>query len=217
MKRKNLYKAIFGGGWVLKGVVVFVALSALLILSGGVALSAAPDEGEEKETPTLVMIDPDMVTLSPGELVTVTIRVDDVVDLFGMQYKLQFNPDLLEVWDVATDSPASEIVEGDVFDGRQYLVAANTVDNATGVVRFGASIYDDDPVSGPATFGQLTFRAKAEGLGILYFTEIGSSGRTSMTRRGAALIPAIWSSTYFAIGVEPQRVFMPIVFETIVE
>ena len=95
----------------------------------------------------------------PGDIVTLTASVSDIVSLYGFEIHLRFDPALLQVSAVEEGKAATpgSLLEHD-------FVAQNVFDNGGGTVDYAATqINPHEPVSGSGALLQVQFRAVAAG------------------------------------------------------
>ena len=137
------------------------ALGALLCV---VALFVgAPARGEG---PARLSLESPASTITVGEEVTVTVRVQEVTNLYGIDLRLGFDPEVLEVVDIDPGKEGAQSTPG------RYpypdLEARNEADNDAGtlwymVTQLGAR----EPVSGTGTVVALRLRGRAAGSGAI--------------------------------------------------
>lgn len=200
---------------------LLVALVVLCLLVFALVLvSKADGQGASLEgsavgvssAPVETYLDPAAATVAEGDLVTLTVAISEVVDLYGFQYKLQYNPDVLEVLDADGTKVGIQIESDDILDVRRaqgsVFQVSNTANNATGVITYAATIYGNDPVSGTGTLGRITFRAIGEGRSLVHFVELGANRFTALADPDANHIPATWRSSLVAVGT--QKIYLPL-------
>jgi len=107
-------------------------------------------------------LDPETLDLAPGDVATVKIQVDDVVELAGVEVHLTFDPALLEVVDADPSSEGTQIAHGDFLS--PDFVVQNAVGPSKGTVDYAiAPMQLDKAASGSGVLARITFRALAEG------------------------------------------------------
>ncbi len=126
-------------------------------------------------TEGVLVIEPPDQVLGCGEVATFTVDIRDVVNLYGVQFDLTFDPTVIEVIDPDGD-PENGIVEpGTIFPMDEYEVAYELVDNVTGRVEFAISLLrvpkKAPPFSGSGTVAVITVRAVGEGVSPLAFVD----------------------------------------------
>lgn len=130
-----------------KKIITFV-LSVVLLIIANVFVVAA------QEVTPRVWLASDIAQASAGQEFTVTINVDDAVQIYGSSFKLAYDPELFEV--VLTNGKA--IAPGAFFQDQQGFELKNTA--ASGVVDYALTLMQPaQPVSGNGALGTVTFRA----------------------------------------------------------
>jgi hypothetical protein len=101
------------------------------------------------QTDSIVRIEPSEVTVCAGGVFTVAVQISDAVDLGGFQFDLRYDPDLVQVGQVAL---------GDFLGSTGRDVIPNPpkadIDNDTGIVKFDAMTLPGGP-DGPTGTGDL--------------------------------------------------------------
>ncbi|MBU4224405.1 MAG: cohesin domain-containing protein [Chloroflexi bacterium] len=110
--------------------------------------------------------DPLSLGLTPDAQGTVTILLEKVQDLYGMEFHLAFDPNVVEVMDA---DPAKEGVQIEPADWwKDGFVAVNNADNRSGRIAFAATLLNPArPVSGDRAVAVITFRAMKAGVSAL--------------------------------------------------
>ncbi|MEW6183454.1 MAG: Ig-like domain-containing protein, partial [Bacillota bacterium] len=142
---------------------VFTLLGMLALLCLAVPLWAAGT--------TLGPVGPAVVVT--GQEFQVNIEVRDVQGLMGTEFKLAFDPALLEVL---------EVTKGNVFSSP--LEVEKTIDNSAGFVEYGAIVLSaSDAFSGTGNAAVVKFNAKAVGSSALTLsnTLLGAEGGASIS------------------------------------
>jgi hypothetical protein len=116
-------------------------------------------------TPATVLVSPPQQWgVEVDELLTVTLELRDVSDLYGVDVRLEFNPDVLEVVDVDPFTEGVQITPGTFPDPAQGAVAAKEADNSAGTVHYALALINPaPPANGSGTLCLVNFRAKAQG------------------------------------------------------
>ena len=149
----------------LRGLGRWVTILVLTALLAGGGLAPAWAQGG-----TVVRIDPATVQIEVGQTVVLSVRIENVTNLFGAEVHLQFNPAILQVVD-ADDSRSGVQVQPGPFPGADF-VAQNLADNFAGTVDFAASrMAPNTAVSGSGVFVMVTFRAVAQGVSAVSIQE----------------------------------------------
>jgi PKD repeat protein len=102
-------------------------------------------------------VEPSPETVNPGDTFTQMVKVYNAVDLAGYQFTLEFDPEVVQVEDVADASFLGST-------GRSPFEAGKTVDNEAGMLTFAvASTGTADGPNGSDTLAEVTFNVVAEG------------------------------------------------------
>jgi hypothetical protein len=114
---------------------------------------------------------PDPLTIVGCEVVPVTVRINDVTNLYGADVLLTFDPNVLEVVDADGNSGNGIQVENAGMLSERIWVARNEADNAAGTARYAVTLLNPAPaVTGSGDFIRIYFRAKAAGTSTLHFS-----------------------------------------------
>ena len=127
-----------------------------------------------------ILISPTLASAGPGESVTVTVWLSDVTDYYGLDFRLSFDPSVVEV-------PSEDVKPlWDLFDEEDHLIVRNTVSNTEGTVWYAlTNLNPAEPFSGTGRICSITFSALAPGTTTLHFSYAKGS-----TREGDDLYPA---------------------------
>jgi len=153
MRQKNV--------WIRLGLSLLVL--ATLPLAGSVFAQGA----------TVVRIDPATTTLAVNQIVTVSVKIDNVTNLFGAEVHLAFNPNVLEVIDADQGQAGVQISNGGML--QPDAVGQNTADNTLGTIDFGIAQINRAGVNGSGTLAIISFKGKAPGTSPITFRGIQSS------------------------------------------
>lgn len=126
-------------------------------------------------TEAVLWIDPPTQDLNCGQISTFTVAIRDVANLYGVQFHLTFDPEVIEVIDPDGD-PSNGIIEpGDIFPPSEYEVAYEVVDNGTGDIEWAISLLrvpkKAPPFAGSGSVAIVTVRALDEGTSPLVFLD----------------------------------------------
>lgn len=114
---------------------------------------------------------PDPLTIVGCEVVPVTVRINDVTNLYGADVLLTFDPNVLEVVDADGNSGNGIQVENAGMLSERIWVARNEADNTAGTARYVVTLLNPaPPVTGSGDFIRIYFRAKAAGTSTLHFS-----------------------------------------------
>ena len=114
---------------------------------------------------------PGFCFLPVGQTITLEVRAGGVVNLYGGEFVIQYDPTALEVLDADPNAEGIQISAGEVFGGRDGFVALNAVNDAEGRIYFAATLLEPAaPMQGNATLARFTVRALRPGPAILRFS-----------------------------------------------
>ena len=121
----------------------------------------------------VVRVDPTATTITQNQVVTVSIKIDNVVNLFGAEIHLAFNSSVLEVIDADPNQAGVQISNGGMLVPDQ--VPVNQADNAQGTIDFSVLQINRAGVTGSGTFATISFKGKAPGNSPITFLGIQSA------------------------------------------
>lgn len=146
---------------VFPGAALIVFVLAILCTSAGKAQGAQ------------VFLRPASSTIAPGESVTLEVWVQDVVNLYGADIALFFDPSLLAVEDAFPSDPEVQIAPGELFDPELTFEARNIVLNETGVISYTAVLQNPaPPVTGSGVLARITLRGLRAGVSAVSFRRV---------------------------------------------
>lgn len=139
---------------------------------------------------TVVRVDPSALTVQVNNSVNLSIKVDNVVNLTAVELHLSFNPNVLEVVQMANGG----FVAAD-------FSAQNTFDNTAGTIDYAIAQMNRNPAQGSGALLNITFRAKANGSSTvaLRSTQAVPSGLLLSDQNGIA-IQASWANGSVTVG-----------------
>ena len=109
-----------------------------------------------------VWLDPETLELAVDDVVTVDIRVDNVVQMAGAEVHLTYDPALLEVVDADPATEGIQIAHGDFLS--PDFVVQNGADQAAGTLDYAIACMPlDKAVSGDGVLARITLRGLAGG------------------------------------------------------
>ena len=131
-----------------------------------------------------VGIVPASLPLAVGATATTTLQVDTMRDLYGVDCRLAFDSNLVQVVDADPNTPGVQIAVGALMRGRDYAVTRNQADNTTGVIEFGIALRAPaSPINGSGAVAIITWQGKGVGQSALTFQ------RSRLARPGGGVIP----------------------------
>ena len=155
-------------GWTGLRVATRLTIACLLLSffgSSGLA-TTGPANG-----PTTVSINPASQEISLGATGITDVMVEDVTDLYGVEFEITFDPTLVEVVDADPGKPGVQIQPGD-FLSPDWLLE-NTVDNDNGTIAYAlCQLNPSLPQSGDGVLAIITWRGKVMGTSPITFTHV---------------------------------------------
>jgi len=105
------------------------------------------------------------------------VKVDIVLlgaeDLFGVQFRVAYDPKILRVQDANPSLPDIQLEPGPAFRGSSVFVALNEADPDEGVIDFVATLLGDaKPLAGDVVVASLSLQAVGAGTTTLDFRDI---------------------------------------------
>lgn len=171
------------------------ALVAAAALVGTLAVTTA-----RAADTAIVHPDPLSVGMRSGEEKSVSIRVDNAQDLYGIEFQVHFDPRIIQVQDADSSADGVQIEVGEwLADG---FVAANQVDNKKGTILYAATLLNPaPPLNGDGTVATIQFSAKNDGTSPLTISKTLLATRDATEIESEAQNGAIGVS---ALGQAPQ-------------
>lgn len=112
------------------------------------------------QTATVLWVDPALTDMQVGDVATIYVSVQDVVNLYGADIMLSFDPNVLEVLDMDPYRTGVQVRLGGFIQPSNEF--KNEVDNITGTIRYGFfQTYPDLPKSGSGHLITIQVRAKS--------------------------------------------------------
>ena len=160
-----------------------------------------------------VWLDPETLSLAPGDEGTLDVRVEDVVQMAGAEVHLTFDPALLEVVDADTSTEGVQVDHGG-FLSPDFIIQ-NDADPLVGTVDYAiACMPVDKAVSGGGVLARITFRALDEGEAPLAISSViladvqgqpitieTGSGVVAISRPGPSLVGVLIGLAAVAVAV----------------
>lgn len=140
-----------------------ICLSLLILFSASlvIELSASPT--------TTVYVYPSTSTVAVGQTFIVDVKISDVNNLYGWEFKLGWDPNILDV---------VEVTEGAFLKQGGNTFFTKKINNTEGYILVDCTLLGDMPgVSGDGTLASVKFRAEKEGSSVLdlYDTKLVNS------------------------------------------
>lgn len=112
----------------------------------------------------LVHLAPDPVLVGAGQTVAVEVRVENVQDLYGLDFRLRFDPSVVEVVDADTTTEGIQVRPGGLL--HPDLIVRNVADNTGGTIWFALTqLNPSEAVTGSGIAFVILFRGKRAGFG----------------------------------------------------
>lgn len=162
---------------VIMAMIVGVALLGTALVSTPIAAASVP-----QQSGTTVAVSPAQTNLQCGQTAVVDIRINNVQDLFGVDIKVSYDPNLVEVVDANATALGIQVQPGDFLDvsGGQGLIQVNSVDAGTGTISYAAIRLNPAPgQTGSGVIASITFRGKAAGTGPVKLESVMLSNPTA--------------------------------------
>jgi hypothetical protein len=129
-----------------------------------VSMSTAKSQALE---PAHLRVAPAATDAVVGEMFMITLDLEDVSDLWGVDAELHFDPAVLEVVDADDVAPGVQVYDGTFPDPALGRVVSEA-DNELGMVYYAITLLGDaEPAEGSGTLCTIAFRAKAAGTSYL--------------------------------------------------
>jgi len=137
-------------------------------------------QSAKAEPVTILSVYPPLSTALVGENFTINVTITDVVNLYGWQVNITFNPNILSV---------ESAVEGPFLKQVNHTVYLKIIDNNAGYVLASSSFmppYPPEGANGTGVLASVTFQVKAVGKTTIHFSE----GTTKLrTWQGGNILP----------------------------
>jgi hypothetical protein len=153
---------------------------------------------------TTVTISPSPLTIKLGETGTVSIYINNVVNLYGVDIRLSFDPAKLEVVDADPGKAGVQMTPGD-FPQPDFLVR-NVADNTAGTITYAVTQMNPTPEkSGSGIAFQFTLRGLSDGTSTLHFTQV------TLADRNGSSIYAVANDGTVNIGYY-LKIILPLIY-----
>ena len=185
---------------------VVLIIGVALSLFGGMALGQGVEQHEPSSTdlPASVHLTPSSACCAGGTL-DVTIKVGRVRDLYGVEYKLTFDPEVLNVVEGGVQQPSDDYM----FAGREVFEAEMSIDNGAGSVSYAATLTGEGGESGRGAISVITFEVVGQGTSSLQFDTMG--GASVLSNSDAQLIKTMWYEGLIMAAESCHELYLPLV------
>jgi len=131
-------------------------------------------------------------------MVSVSIQVEDVTNLFGLDLAVTFDVARLEALDGDGNAENGvQFIPGDLLDVSQGFAVRDVVDNVTGKARYVFALAAPAaPVSGSGTLVRLVFRTRGAGSGPIKLDSV------MLADDQASIIPVIVADGSITVAAE---------------
>jgi hypothetical protein len=130
-------------------------LAKVMLLATIVTLLFNPRLARAQETAHLYL---QPVNSTDGHL-TFEVMAENVTELYGVEFRLTYDPQVLAVQDMIAGQEGIQIEPGRLLPVESGFVAANQVNGQTGTILFAMILLNPAPaVSGAGSLGRVTFR-----------------------------------------------------------
>jgi hypothetical protein len=155
-------------------------------------------------TPVMVSFQPSAAKINAGDTVTLTIHMDTVTGLYGLQYKVLFNPQVLQVLDADPSMDGVQIGGSELFQGYGKF-ETNAVDNATGVITYVVTLVGEHAITATGSLGWIAFQAQGDGASGVHF----DPEWTALSDAQGFPIPSQWGSAHITVG--SYKLWLPLI------
>ncbi len=168
------------------------------------AVEMVADPGAPVTTTTRIGFVPQYQEATVGELVTVTLKIVEAEDLYGVEVTVAFDPEYLQVVDAQEAMPGVQILPGD-FPAPQPPALPNEVNNDTGLITYTTTILGGQAGRyGPGILATITFETQKPGTGTMWFE------RVWMYSPSMGELAPIVGGTGRVVIAERPRVYLPL-------
>ena len=159
-------------------------------------LSLVPFANAAK-TPALVHPDPLTVGLKQSETRTISIRVENAQELYGVELHLEFDPKIVQVRDTDASAKGVQIQNGEwIADG---FVAENKADNKRGTIDYAITLLNPAPaLNGEGVVASIQFEAVDDG------TSPFAARKVILATRDAQEIESEWQDGVLSVSATGQ-------------
>ena len=127
--------------------------------------------GDGPSTNAIVRCEPAVVAGHAGQQLSVSLYVENVSELYGVELQLNFNPAIAHVVDADPGTPGVQIQPLGSFLSPDFVVR-RSADNVTGIIQYAATqVSPQPPVSGSGAVAAVTFQAVSNGTFSMPFTD----------------------------------------------
>ena len=122
------------------------------------------DANSRTEDSPQLLVYPASGSYEVGEIIAVEVWVEDVINLYGVDIRLTFNPNLLQVQDAAPNLPGVQVQPRPDILSPDFVIRREA-DNEAGTVWYAATqVNPTPPANGSGALFSFSFQTIAEGL-----------------------------------------------------
>jgi hypothetical protein len=137
------------------------------------------------------------VPLHDEKLLAVSISLADVVDLYGAEVQLRYNPNQLQVRDSILHIEGVQITPGPLLANHDRFIVRNIVDTRTGLINFAVTYLNPSPaINGDGILATILFEITGDGP---YLVEVSQARLVSAN---AEIMPIITKDFYLSGSTE---------------
>jgi hypothetical protein len=162
-----------------RGIVVVLCIALLLVVFATLAHDTeAAGAGRQLTAVANASFSPATLQLAVGQVVIVDVMVHSVQDLSGYEFRLSFDPAVVEAVDLDPYVPGLNVLAGDVL--APAMTATNECDNLLGTISVAVARIGGAPSNGDGRLATISFRAKALGDAQMVFTAFGMADSNAL-------------------------------------
>ena len=106
----------------------------------------------QAQTPAVVLLEPQTLSLNQGQKSSVVIRIEGAADVYGVQIELSFDAGKIMILDAEDTEPGVQVLSGDFLALEEGFTAVNEANNETGELSYAVTLLDPaEPASGSGT------------------------------------------------------------------
>lgn len=170
--------------------------------------STTPTATAQATPATALRVLPATGSYAVGEAISVEVWVEEVIDLYGVDIRLAFPPDLLQVQDANPTLPGVQVIpRADLLS--PDLVVQRQADNETGLVWYAVTqMHPHEPVSGSGALFAFDFAVVGEGTADALVLEM------ILATRDGDVIPAQGFGATYELRDNVTKWFLPIILRS---
>jgi hypothetical protein len=147
---------------------IFIIIALLIPLEA----SAQQQSDLVADTPAIIYSQPSPIHLYVGETKTISIWVEDAVNVYSYYVRMYFDPSMVQILDADPNLPGVQVQDGDFFYRPQSITTANWVANPSGVMTYVNSFIDPTvSISGSGRLLSFDLQAIAAGTSTINLTQ----------------------------------------------